>query len=667
MDNSCEEIVRQEGVGWLFEKTVPRKGSLFFDALGVREEGLQDIHVYRSNGLSSIVVPNSDSFSQIGSGSVSIGVFVNLPTGSDTGVTHHIFDVSRKLRLYELNGVLYFRVWKEDMSYETVSTGESGINFCNNKTYYVKAYRNAHDEQNKIGLYVYGHGTYEKGVESGINLSFNTDLVIGARDDDNSYGYHLDVNSYLSGFYIARDILTQSNDSDYWLSGIPLVGSSLFLKLDENKSNVVLDCSGYGNHAVIDSFDDSCRAVHTNFFSWQNVYGYSTGIDPAFLVPSLMISTEKDVYGDPLGYSGRVKLPVRIEDITCFRANGVCWGRMINPQRLHLRPGQDEFCIQGIFELSELSEGTLLAVGDRYRLDIVNTGFLRVHLGGQITDIELGYGLANVLLNIGKTGCDVWVNGSIVNTISVGSVYSSGGNADFLGVNGGSVLYECDVTFIGVRPALFDEESINNWFTYVHLEGSYSVAYYFYSNTEWVFDLSGYVNHLELLDYDVSVWTGKQSVMPLLVEGFTEVYPDRENLLNPVVIPFNLNGEKITWNVYGSGQVEIEYHENGGLPVFDAYVNFNPYNKVLGFWSQFWNKSNIEYWVNLDGRFYTEDVFRWNIQELNMDYLLQSLNPESYNFCFVGSITGDFGFTVEVIDLILFNIENNIIYKPIPL
>jgi hypothetical protein len=665
MDNSCEQIVRQEGVGWLFEKSVPPKGALLRGALGVRDEGLQDIHVYRSTGLSAIVVPNNDSFAKIGAGSVTIGLFLNLPEGSDNGDSHNLIDVANVLNFYEQGGDLIFRVKESGNDWVVLSTAGSGVNYCDGKTRYVKLYRDAHNQENKLGLKIYGGAEYERDLDTGFSLSFDSDLVIGAQDEGNGYGYAAATGTLMSGFYMVRDILTKGDDINFWLRGVPLVGTELFLKLDENYSAVVLDCSGYENHGTIVMYEDSCRGVHTNFFSWQNYYGYSA--DGDFLIPSMMVSTTKDIRGQELDFPGRVRMGVKVEDIACFQAEGLVWGRIQNPKRLHLRPGQDEFSIYGIFEKTEESSGVIMSVGTRYRLEWSGTGDLRITLGGTSTDVPVADGDHTYLINVGTAQANVWIDGLLVESIPVGTVYGGGGNGDFMGVDGGSILTGGSVTFLGVREGYMSVEEIDYWFTYVKPDGEFRVAYYFYSNTNWVFDISGYVNHMELYNYDKRVWQGRQSIMPYLMGGFTEVYRDRQDLLNPVVIPFDMFGQKIVWDIYGPGQVEIEYYDKGGLLVFDAYVNFNPENKVLGFWSEFWNKSKVDYWVNLDGRFYTEDVYKWNIQELNMDYFIQSLNDEAFNFVFSGSRSGDFGFTVEVVDLVLFNTENNIIYKPIPL
>jgi len=605
-----------------------------------------------------------------------MGLLLNLPNGSNSGQTHTIIDIYRVVRLYERNGHLYFQI-RDENGLVIVSTEGSGLNFCSGLTYYVKVYRNSDSTQHKIGIEVFDKCNYEINFST-IDLTFDTELVLGAQDVDNGYASNLVHNSYLSGFFLVRGLLTKDDDIAYWLRGEPLVGTQVFLRLDENAGIVILDSSGFGNTGYIDGYSSECRGVHDRFFSWQNFYGFSTGahvktllplldLDDNALVPSLMRSKKTDIYGNDLEYAGRIRMAARIEDIATLKADGVVWGRVSNPQKLQLRPGQDKFSIVGVFERTDISTGVIMSVGDRYRIEFSGTGKLTVSLGGQISDVSVPIGVSVYMLNVGLTTCEVWVNNVLLATLPVGSVYSGGGYADFLSVGGGSVLNDGVVAFLGVREGTMTESERNTWFEHLKLEGTYRAAYYFYSFINKIFDVSGYLNHMDLIDYSDTVWSGRQSVMPYLVGGFTELYSDRENLLNPIVVPFDKNGTKISWNVYGSGQVEIEYEDKGGLLLFDAYINFNPYGKVLGFWTRFWDKTKPEFWGALDARFLDPNPLKWNIQELTMDYLVQSLNPISYNYVFSGGRTGHFGFTVELVDLVLLNLGNNIINKPIPI
>lgn len=673
MDNSCEEIVRSEGVGWLFEKTVPPKGSLMLGALGTRDEGVQDIHVYRSNGASYIRVFNGDSFSDFGEGSLSIGFLINLPTGSDNGQKHIVLDVERKLQVYEQGGSLFFQIRGESEGLFSVSTSGLGVNLCDSKTHYVRVYRDSRQTQSFIGICLYDVGTIEVPVPN-IDLSFTVDLYVGGLLSGNG----LVSGSYLSGLYIYKGVSSHEEDMYFWLDGVVPTGVVLFMKLDEGSGVFAFDCSGYMNTGVIGGYSDFCRGVHTNFFSWQNMFGYSTGgyasgkdpflfIDDNVLVPSLVNGNEVDIFGNVLEFGGRVRMCARLEDITCFKANGVTWGRVLNPSPLHLRPGQDEFTILAVFDKTEQSAGVLLSVGDRYRLEYSETGEFVLSIGGVQSSFSLTMGQHICEFSIGVSSCGVWVDGELIGTTEVGGVFSGGGFVDLMSANGVSILNGVSLTFVGIREGVFTSEERTSWFSGLSLVGVFRAAYYFYSFTQTVFDISGLGNHVALFDYDVNVWEGKQSVMPYLLGGFTEIYPNRGDMLSPVVIPFDMSGKKIFWNLYGTSQVEVDYDPSGGALIFDAYVNFNPFDKELGFWTQFWNKDNEVFWKSLNTRFLGSNPFKWNLQELTMEYLVRSLHESAYNFVFSGSNTGSFGFTTELVDLVLMNTGNNIDYKPIPL
>ena len=667
--DTCEKIVRKLGVGWLFEETKPPKGNTFFGNLGDRNEGLVDINVYRSSGVSYIVVPSKRKYSKIGSGYLNIGLYLNLPNGSNTGLTHTILSIDRVLQFYERGGVLYFTLQGPNELF-TLTSESLNIDVCSGDTLYVRLYRDALETGHVMGLEIYGVGSVELPIPM-LDLTSENRLVIGGMDFAGSVGEHAAPDSMFSGLYLYRGAFSREDTIDYWLRGLVPSGTHLFLRLDEGSDNITYDCSGNEADGWIENFEPLCRGVHERFFSWQNMYGYSTGayeksydpelpISDDILIPALLTSPV-GVYGRPLEHVGRANISVTLERMRCLSANGTTYARLLNPQPFMFRPGQDVFTVLFVVTLKEDSGGTILSVGNRYEIT-VSSEYIGITLGGVQTPVEVGYGEFVCLLEVGTQEASLWVNGQ-QHPVALGTTYGSGGFVDIMNSLGEDILHDTNLIFLGVVGGYLFTDGREEWFTNRTWSVRLAAAYYFGTNVSRIFDVSGSGNHFELADYEESVWSGRQSVMPYLLKGFSEVHLNRQNMLNPAIVPFTNDRRRIDVTLFPE-QVVVDYESNGGLPVFDGYINMNPEGKTLGFWSQFWNKLNTEVWVNLNNTYMQDDPYLWNIQELNMDYLALCLSPDAYNYVFTGNRSGRYGIMVEVVDTILLNMGNNIVPKP---
>jgi hypothetical protein len=388
-------------------------------------------------------------------------------------------------------------------------------------------------------------------------------------------------------------------------------------------------------------------------------------IDTDALIPAKLGST-KDIFNKDLEFIGKARYNVQITDILTFKANGSTWGRMTNPSRVQFSPGMSTFSIWLCAEYVEGQNAVLLLCGNRYRIEFLNN-YLRVTVGNEYADFEVDEGVGRYVFNIDTTTCTIYYEGEVLGSFTIGTVYSSGGNFDILADNEIVIADEICLVFIGILGRLTEEVEMLVWFQTSDIVTDFEGAYYFYTKANIIFDLTESGNHIELQNYDVTVWSGRQSVMAYLCEGFSEIFISRNYVEESIIVPYSLKKNKIQYNYYGADQFEIEYKATGGMLVFDAFIDMNPENLELGFWTVFWNKLSSTIWRNITSENLLSNTYKWHLKELNMTYIVQALYSEYYNFAFVGINQGKENFVTEIVDLVLLNLGNNFKYKQIPI
>jgi len=661
MDNSCTELVTDLGIGWLFEKTIPTKSNVCRSALGNRDDGLVSVSVLESDGNTVIVIPSNDKCSISGKGSYTIGLFVKFPESSDSSSRRVLLDVPNVLKIIHEYGNIIFVVNVNGNSM-VVGTEPSGINLCDGKTRLVLVSRNSYQNKSTLVLKVYGDINLKYEIDTDVHISPGYQhIVLMGEDVGNGFSYNIQKGTRVSGLFIYRGILTKDDELKYWNKGVPVSGTQLFCKLDEANGYTVFDSSGNGTNGTIQG--NPIWVSDSNFHSWQNMFGYT--VLGSIRKPVIMCNPDIDIENNKPTYSGRCRLHTAIQNIQSLKADGSIWGRS-NPQNLNVRPGQDTFTVLLIVEKTGEQEGYVMCIGDRVTVRYFG-GQLLISIGGNESTLQIQNGINAIELSVEQQRCEIYVNGVHDTYKQVSPYYTTGINFDILAKGGNEILNEGSIVYIALLEGLFSEEERSYWNKNGYTSKKTIIDYYMYSRTDVIFDLSGNLNHIGLFDVGEFSWSGKQSKCPRLLNGFTEIYPSRKDMLVPVVVPYDCNGKKIYHNEYGEHQVEVEYKGTGGILIFDAYINMNPDKLELGFWSTFWNKSNSNIWSTLSGQFRQDDPYMWNLQELTMDYLIRSMTEEHYNMVFSGSQEGAYGLTIELVDLVLLNLGNNMTYKPIPL
>lgn len=675
IENSCYQIIEERGVGWLFERTKPLTGMLLRDNMGIRNEGLQDLHAYAANGTSAIFVPYNNNYAFVDDGSFVFGAFIALPKGT-SGSHHTLFYMDLVFSVMELNGEIIFEVSNSDGTYTQITTtGFPDLCDGNMRLYFFT--RNAVKGEIRIDIFGQQYFTAETQKDY---ANATSDFYIGARFTGNGVGFNAAKGTVFSGVIFIRGRLSDEEKYQYWKEGNPTHGCQVFLKLDDAVGQVCADSSVYGNNALILNYTSDCRITDNRVFSWQNTYGYSIGqyiidngttglkigefiypIDPQQLIPAKLI-LDKSIDGGFLQYQGRVNINAHLTKLPTLISDGAVYGLALEPQKIQFRPGQDT-CAFAFMYSGGTTAGRLFEYGDKVIVDTL-LGGLFIYIGGYDTTFAITNAMHSVVLNIGISEADVWVDGIKVDTFTIDNSYNQ---TEYLKLfNPDEPLVGCTLAFLGIRTYMTDA-ALESWFTIAEIvAGEWQVAYVAYSRTDMLFDVSGNYGNMQLYDVTDAVWLGRQSIFNYLAKGFSEIKQDANSDELPIMVPYTADGRVIKY-IKQDYNYRVEHPNHGGLPIFDGYVNMNPSGKRIGVWATFWDKYNQDVWENLNSTFLTENPFDWNIQELVMSELLRALKPSAYNIVFSGSESDRNDITIELHDVIVLNTGNNNMIIPIQL
>lgn len=702
--NECREVVICDGLQWLFEKIQLNKESLTLKgSLGVRDSEQQPLHCFQVDanipageathvnfGTLDLVNPERGLFS--------IGFYISLPVGSDDGTLHPLVAKGEAVgySVYEKDGDLFFNLSDGVSGPSEVSTVGSGINFADGETHLVFVDRDTRLTVPTLTIDIFEE--FEKTVNTTDTLISNeNNLYLCAKGPDLGSVATAFPGTKISGFmYFRGKVLSLIDKQKYWKDGVLPSNAIIYTQLDEGAGNVAFDSSGLDNHGLIENFTVDSRSEILNTFSWQNQFGYSTGqfiidegtsqvsvlgnlinIEATALIPFENGRPLQDIFNNALEFSGRVRVNAKIVDILCWKGNGVSSANVQSPDVLEYIPGNDEFSVFWIAEQIEIEGGVIIAAGSspdfNYRYDYSLTeNKITWNVGGVSGEVAVLEGMRKVVVNAGLTTQEIFVDGLSVGVFPIGSSVTTGFGVSLFGdfdiSNNVDILTGGSAVLVGTRESLLSSDERSSFFADdtgipPFVDGLWIPS----SQGDVIFDLSKNGQHADVVGLIDSAWTGQQSVIPYLARGFTQLHRDLGLASDFIIIPYNVDGNKIPHNEFGSGQVDVEHISKEGHNRFDCYIDMNPDNLDIGFYSSFWNKNSSEIWDGLDPQFIRANPYLWHISELSQEYFKLVLNPTFFNFAFVGTKVDSNGFPIEIFDMLLINLGTSLQSRPVPI
>jgi len=700
LDNDCREIIQCDGLFWFLDAKQVNKESLTLrEVLGGRDEGIQPLHCFQVDDNLSASEATHVSFEGLDlanpeRGLFTIGFYVNLPVGSDDGNVHPLVTKGETVgySIHEKDGDLFFNLADGISGPVEVSTVGSGINFADGETHLVFVDRDTRLTVPQMTLDVFEE--FEKSIDTTNSfISNDNNLYLGASGPDVGAVTTAFVGTKISGFmYFRGKVLTLDEKFNYWKNGILPTNAVLYAQLDEAFGEIVYDSSGLKNHGTIRNFTVDSRSEILNGFSFQNAFGYSTGqfvedrggevfgspnlIDPQSLIPFDNGNPTKDIFGNDLEFSGRVRYNIKVVDIVCWKGNGSSSANVQNPDKLEYVPGSEEFSVFWVAEEIEIEGGVLIAAGTapdfNYRYDYnPSQNKITWNVGGVSGEVAVAEGMRKVVVNVGLTEQEIFVDGVSLGTFPIGSSVTPGFGVTLFGLfdlsGNQEVLTGGSVVLIGTRgDKLSSSERIAFFADEMEIPDFVDGLWVPSSQGTTIFDVSKNNQHADVVNFLVNVWTGEQSVIPYLANGFSQIHQSLELSSDFIIVPYDVDGNKIPHNEFGFGQVVVEHVTKDGHNIYDCYIDMNPNNVNVGFVTTFWNKLSFDIWTGLDSEFIRSNPFLWHISELNQDYFKLALDEEFFNFAFAGRAVDSNGFPVEIFDFLMVNLGNNIQVRPVP-
>lgn len=669
MLRECRDILTNFGLSWILGK----KSSPEQDQLGTRDTGLVDTFCFMTDGVARIKIFNSTFFENFGIGNWSLGLLVNIPVGGDDLTVRYLATKDSAFELYLIEGRIGIAVYEKTTG-DKISIETTGRNWADSKTRFISAYRISNALESHIILDIFGDTTYK--------IQLPLDFEIGNTNDiyllDNCW-----TQTKIGGVMIQTGLeMTVDLQHKYLMNQKFPLNDVVTYTMNNFKGNIVYDSSGLQNHALVENYTDAVWVVDSTFLNWSNLLGYSTGqyvidagtdqvdiggilypIDSESLVPIENERQYKDVLTTSAQYLGRARLNVRIEDILCYKGNGLTFGSGLT---IDFEPGVDNFSILLIINKQISLGGTIFSLGDKINVRVnPTTGNLEIDIAGQSDLYLLSDGWNKIVINIDSLNCNVQIEGVDKGSFSIGETWTSPDFRLFANISQADILTSSAALLL-FNTELLSQQTIDAFFS----EGTQlpiiaASAFVPMSGTDILFDVSGKQNHVTLNSYLDTVWSGRQDVLPYFLKGFKRVYDINAGFNSSVIIPFSLRGSDIPYQLY-ENQANIRVLPKRGIPIFDAYINFNPEEKEVGFYSRFWNKSSSDIWESVDPQFQIAGkLWSWNLSELNQTGLELALFSDKKRFGFVGTLRDQNNISIEVYDILLLNTGNDIDEKNI--
>lgn len=699
MENVCAEIINQDGISWHFDRRNLDVSSLIVkEVLGERDTVIQNQHCFMvtdSGGGAMSYINMGSNQRNPGIGAFTIGIFFNFPAGANNGTAYPIisFGDLTGINIFQESGDIFLHTTHPSGT-GVVGTGTGGVNYCDGNTHllFAERYYDAANDQWKISIEVFDSFKNEDN-DDGRDLTHSLKFYIGARFDDTptivQYGF--EGTKFFGCFYIIGNRLSFEDKHNYWKHGLLPVNSILFAQMDENSDVAIYDSDHLSTHGQIENDIAAARATVSDGFSWQNNKGYSTGlyvkglgtttidilgsphtIQNDELIPFMNYIPDEDVAGYPLEFAGRCRINLVIKKIMCYKGNGTSSAVIsVTHDNLDFIPGTDSFCVFWMAEEIETEGGCIIANGKspnwRYRFDYnPSANEITWNVGGTAGSQAVSAGMRKVIINVGPSTFEIFVDGVSLGTNAVGSSVTASNDLHLFALDDNTqILSDGAVAVVGVRGSIFSSAERIEFFLNGAIPEDTLACWVPSSNGSFIADVAG-IYHAEVENYLATIWEGTQDIFPYMFRGFTKMLESLDLGANYVFIPYDLEGKKIFINVYGSTQYDSESVPTEGLVLFPCYLDFNAYDVDLGFFTYFWDKSK-SHWNDLDSAYDIGENYYWHSEELNMEYLEDALLTAWLNYTFVDTTFDRFNLPVEAKDLLLLNLGNNQKYVPIPI
>ena len=548
-----------------------------------------------------------------GNGLFSMGLWVNLPVGSDDGTIHPLISKGETVgyKVYEKDGNIYFSLDDGVSAVEEVSTVGSGINFADGEAHLIFVERDSRLTVPQLRIHVYKE--FEKSENTTNTLITNSGfLYLGASGPNGAPDTNAFLGTKLSSFtYFRGKILSDDEKYEYWKHGVLPSNAIINAQLDEAYGAVIYDSSGYSNHGSISNYASGSRSVIKNGFSHQNQYGYSSGqyvinnggthgspnqIDPLSYIPYNSANLEQDIFGNALEFAGRVRYNVKVVDAVCWKGNGKSSANVSNISKLEYVPGTDAFSVFWVAEEIEAVGGVLISAGTapnyNYRYSYhASQNKIEWSVGSVSGSVAVSAGWRKVVVTVETSGPtqEVWVDGVSLGTTVVGTTVTPGFVttlfADYNVSGNQNILSDGSVAMIGTKTGVMSAEDRAAFFADDMVPPSDPDALWVpCSQGSTIFDLSKNMQHALVESLASTAWEGKQSITTYLANGFHKIYQFPKESSDFIIVPFDVDGKPIPHSEYGSLQVVAKHVSKDGHNLFDCYIDMTntPLNLVLG-------------------------------------------------------------------------------------
>lgn len=670
MLRECLDILEKFSLSWVLNKKNPEG-----DLMGQRSEGLLDTYCFMTDGLARIKIFNSNYHEDFGHGNWSIGMLIQIPVGGNDATKRTLIGKNGCYTIYTENGNIGVVV-QETTSGDTYGVVTSGKNYADGVTRFVAVTRLSTSNTSRLYLKIFG----QEPTWVALPLDFEIKGTEPTYILDNCVpGTKTNGVFIQTGLYLDIDSMYK-----YWLEYMFPLNDVVTYQLNNKKGNIVFDSGGLKQHGLIENYSDNVWVVDSTFLNWVNRWGYSDGqfaldkgvtqvevdgiqypIDSDMIIPVENARQMMDVLTGEVQYPQRVSLNVKIEDILCYKGNGVTYGiNLLNPD---LILDGEEWTFLIVADKVQSFGGTLFSIGDKMEVSIstIENKLLLV-LGGVSHEVSISQGWRKVAIKLAQTTFEVIID----NVSSYSSAYTLDGSSDvfrlFTKEDETNVLNGSSLSLFHLSKGLMSPALLNDFFIDLEVPEESALAFIPMSQGDFIVDLSEGGRHITLLSYSDDVWSGRQSGIEHFWKGVKLVYNSDEGLNSPVYVPASLRGNEIPLKVYDK-QITVDMKARSGVPLIDAFVNMNPEEKSVGFYSRFWDKTNNNVWTGLDPVYLLDDKpWSWNLFELNQLNIELKTKKEYKRYGFVGNRKDDkTGVPVEVYDLVTLNTGSDVVEQNI--